>query len=623
MKKFYSIMLCLLMMVTFTLTGCAGFSINTVKYYNEVVATVGETEITRFELLNAYSSYGQTYYVEQMGLEPSEALSNTLDLLIDREILYQYALSEEKYALTDRQVNDVVQAIFDSLDSQMESYVTSAKAILGIEIIEDDSEDEEEEEAFKFSDYVYSKRAEVVDEITYYTNANMDEVSSTPTEYYRVVSKIKYKLDNSESEVFDALIDEKFLSDYTLDGIEEEILSKYLTHFELSLENESRKDEIKNKAISLLASDLIDYEYYLRDENGNKYNTNTHDLLIRFIRRNLDSQIESQYLENIRIDYLLNEENLSINELIEEFKDLVLISYDKYRHFEDTYKSDMKDIGTDGDTILWHNTNLSDGTKFGYFTHTLLSFSTEQENAMSALEKETNLSDEARKTRLLEILNMNEYAVRDPENGLLTGETSSFDEIMQEYETITQISDYNTRLSSFIQFMFKYTGDTATLSAGMPYVVGTNDNSAMEEAFTNEAVRLIEAGEVGGMSKIVNENVGDADDLCITSYGVHFLFYVENVNAYDVPISNVDGAYISATNKVGAENSNLYYKIINPLTGETYFDMLFDSVYPASSDEETYTSNTGYSNYEESLITNYKSVVQVTINTSKLNGTRI
>ena len=622
MKKFYSIMLCLLMMVTFTLTGCAGFSIYTVRYYNEVVATVGETEITRFELLNAYSSYGQTYYVEQMGLEPSEALSNTLDLLIDREILYQYALSEEKYALTDRQVNDVVQAIFDSLDSQMESYVTSAKTILGIEIIEDDSEDEEEEEAFKFSDYVYSNRAEVVDEITYYTNANMDEVSSTPTKYYRVVSKIKYKLDNSESEVFDPLIDEKFLSDYTLDGIEEEILSKYLIHFELSLENESRKDEIKNKAISLLASDLIDYEYHLRDENGNKYNTNTHDLLIRFIRRNLDSQIESQYLENIRTDYLVNE-NLSINELIEEFKDLVLISYDKYRHFEDTYKSDMKDIGTDGNTILWHNTNLSDGTKFGYFTHTLLSFSTEQENAMSALEKETNLSDEARKTRLLEILNMNEYAVRDPESGELTGETSSFDEIMQEYETITQISDYNTRLSSFIQFMFKYTGDTATLSAGMPYVVGTNDNSAMEEAFTNEAVRLIEAGEVGGMSKIVNENVGDADDLCITSYGVHFLFYVGNVNAYDVPISNVDGAYISETNKVGAENSNLYYKIINPLTEETYFDMLFDSVYPASSDEETYTSNTGYSNYEESLITNYKSVVQVTINTSKLNGTRI
>ena len=125
------------------------------------------------------------------------------------------------------------------------------------------------------------------------------------------------------------------------------------------------------------------------------------------------------------------------------------------------------------------------------------------------------------------------------------------------------------------------------------------------------------------MSKIVNGNVGDADDLCITSYGVHFLFYVGNVNAYDVPISNVDGAYISETNKVGAENSNLYYKIINPLTGEKYFDMLFDSVYPASSDEETYTSNTGYSNYEESLITNYKNVVQITINTSKLNGTRI
>ena len=299
------------------------------------------------------------------------------------------------------------------------------------------------------------------------------------------------------------------------------------------------------------------------------------------------------------------------------------ISYVKYRNHEDTYKTDMQDIGTSGDTILWHNTNLSDGTQFGYFTHTLLSFSTTQQNMKTALDKEVGLTDKQYNARLLEIISAGEYAVRDPETGELTGDTVPFSDIMAEYKSITQISNYQERLSAFTQFMFKYTGDTATLSAGMPYVVGTNGNSAMEEAFTDEAVRLIEEGVSGGMSKVVDESTGSADDLCVTSYGVHLLFYVGNVDAYDVPITNIDGVYISENDRVGAESSNLYYKVINPLTGETYFDMLFDEVYPASSDEENYTSNTGYTDYEQSIITNYKNVVQVTKNTSKIEGTRI
>ena len=47
-KKFSAILICLLMIITCSLAGCATFSINKVKYYNEVLATVDETKITRF-----------------------------------------------------------------------------------------------------------------------------------------------------------------------------------------------------------------------------------------------------------------------------------------------------------------------------------------------------------------------------------------------------------------------------------------------------------------------------------------------------------------------------------------------------------------------------------------------
>ena len=134
MKKFSAILICLLMIVTCGLAGCASFSINKVKYYNEVLATVDETKITRFDLLSAYNSYGNSYYVQQMGQSESEALNSTLDLLIDRELMYQYALDAgNTYKPTAYQVNEIVKEMFDSIDGQMKEYVETAKNILNID----------------------------------------------------------------------------------------------------------------------------------------------------------------------------------------------------------------------------------------------------------------------------------------------------------------------------------------------------------------------------------------------------------------------------------------------------------------------------------------------------------
>ena len=104
------------MIITCGLAGCATFSIDKVKYYNEVLATVDETKITRFDLLNAYNSYGKNYFVQQMGKSEEEALTETLDLLIDREALYQYALDNNNlYKPTEYQVNEIVKEMFEKV----------------------------------------------------------------------------------------------------------------------------------------------------------------------------------------------------------------------------------------------------------------------------------------------------------------------------------------------------------------------------------------------------------------------------------------------------------------------------------------------------------------------------
>ena len=183
-------------------------------------------------------------------------------------------------------------------------------------------------------------------------------------------------------------------------------------------------------------------------------------------------------------------------------------------------------------------------------------------------------------------------------------------------------------MSAFIQFMFKYTTDTATLSQGMPYVVGTDGYSSMVEAFTNEAIMLMTGkdnkgnvvmeGKPGNMS---NADITNIDSLCITEYGIHLLYYIGNVNSFDIPYSDSNNVYIENENRNESNMFNLYKKTINPLTKQTYFDMMFDLVYPASSGE-VYTSNNGYTEFEENITETSKLTHKVTKHTTKIKATK-
>lgn len=609
-KKFSALILCCLMIITCSLAGCAGFTIDKVKYYNEVVAKVGDTNITRYDLVSAYNNYGSTYYVQQQGQSESEAMANTLDLLVDRELLYQYATEHmETYALTEYQVNSIVEKMFESLDSQMKTYTEKAKKILNIETAKESAETKEDEaKVYKYDDYVYTPRA---------------EIKHNENGYY-----ISYK--ESDEPEFSAIIDRAYLRNYESDSTLTAIINTYFDHYRKSLanEDESNQHQIAMKAIALLADDLIEYEYYLRDENGAKYNTVTKDLIERYFERNYHDQLKSQYLENIRTHYLKNE-NLSINLLKEEFIDIVEYNYAKYNTHHSAYKDAIKSIGTDGDSVLYHP-SLNDGTEFGYFVHTLLSFSDAQKAQLKALENNKNSLTTDQYNLQYNSIVLNTTVNKRDASGKESGEIKTLNAIIADYEDIANAND---TLSAFIDFMFAYTGDTATLSAGMPYVVGNNGYSDMEQAFTDECVRLMTEETVGSMSTLkdfteVENNIANPSTatnvkslkdygFVITSYGIHLVYYVNEVSAFDIPYTSINGVYFADDNN---SSLNLYYKELNPLTHETYFDMLFDTVYPASGEESNYTSNTGYSDYEEDLVDELQS--RVTKNITKIESTK-
>ncbi|MCQ2555952.1 MAG: SurA N-terminal domain-containing protein, partial [Clostridia bacterium] len=607
MKKLSALLLCLLMIVTCALAGCATFSIDKVKYYNEVVATVGEEKITRYDLLNAYSSYGQNYYQSQLGQSEQDAFKSTFELLIKRESLYQWA--KENITLTAYEVNSAVESMFDSLDSQMENYVATAKTIFNISATVSPAE-EKTETAYKLSDYYFapSRRATV--------NAEDSK-------------KIDYLV---EEKTYTPVIAEEFLEgDLFKAGTIEEVKTKYLAHFQNTLVNETQKANLYNKAIALLADDLINYEYYLRDAENKPYNTVTNDLLFRYFERNYTSQIKGAYLTKIRSNYLRDAATngtLSTDKIVSEYKDLYTESYEKYVNNKEQYKTDMAAISTGADSVLYHP-DFTDGTRFGYFVHALISFDeagtqkaaldaakTSYENSSSP-DKETTYNAEV--NAILSTITSTE---RDLETGLLIKDTDgnnvkhSIDYVLEEYAKVHTLTD-------FIKFMFRFSTDNATLSAGMPYVLGydaTYDGETIEskkyvgsysdmvKEFTKEGINLMQNGKT--MSEKLLEV--DSSKMCVTTYGIHFLYYVGEISSINDP--DPDAAYCSK-NVVGTNN---LCSILNPLTGETYFDKLFNSVYPTDSNEEVYASVDSYDTYEESLIDNSK----ITIYDTKLNGTK-
>ncbi len=611
------------MIITCSLAGCATFSIDRVKYYNEIVATVGEKNITRADLLSAYNSYGYTYFVSQSNQSEVEAMNSTLDILIDRELLYQYALdNDDRYRPSAYQVNEAIQSMFDTLEQETQTYVNEAKDIFNIESSASATDETEEEEtAYLYEDYKYKPRAKV--SVRYYQDASKETISSTETEFKEYY--IEY-ITEDEPTNYETLIDSTYLNNFNSDGVIDAIIEKYFSDFKENLtytEKSENVDLIYNKVLSLMAEDLREYEYYLRDENGKEYSKDTDSLIYRYFERNFQSQIEAAYLTNIQT-YFLENEDLSIQALIDEYLYLTESSYTKYVNHEETYKTDLQAIGTNADTMYYHPTNLSDGTKFGYVLHTLISVDGLDE-ALTALDSDTEIKDnpdlyESRYNAIIsEYLGNLEISVRNPKTGLIDS-TTDFATVLQEYSEITKISDYETKLNEFVLFMFKYTGDyESSLVSGMPYVVGTNGYSQMAEAFTEEAERLINAGVKGGTTLASTEN------LCVSNYGVHFLFYIGEVGDQDyyIPYADRESVYIQSDNK-SFDNGryNLYYKILNPMTGETYFDMLFDAVYPAESDELNYTSNTGYSDHEEELINTSANFHKVVKYTTKINSTK-
>ncbi len=632
MKKLSALIICLLLILTCTLSGCAGFSVNRVKYYNEVLATVGDEEITRYELLNAYSNqnYGSTE-------DEADALNDTLDMLINREAIYQYAVNYKSnggganpYKPTPYQINSMVEDIFSSLDSQLSTYISEARKVYKLsDKTENDEESTSNDDStiYKLADYTYTPRA------------TLRKVTTTSGKEQTVSYKIYYEK-TPEKANFEKLIDDKFLENPASGDIVKEIQNKYFEigsekgHLITNLEETDGDNAnlIYAYTIKRLCAQLIDNEYYLRDKNGKPYSKTTNDLIYRLIERMYEDELKNGYLTNVENVYLSDPDNLSVDALVDAFKDVYSYNVQKYADGHlNSYNSDIISTSTDVEQVFYHP-NGKDVANYGYFLHALFQFSDEDKVALGGYDESTykfnNADDDDFVSKLLNIkvTKRNEYGIETSKNE--QGQDLTLRDVLnsQQYKDLMA----KPNLEDFVKFMFNYTQDTATLTSGAPYVVGDYDesngetfssHSSMQKAFTDEAIKLMNSN-AGPMSVLTEGSA--AADFCITSYGIHIVYYVGPVYSNDVPYASLNGVYMQTDNKStdaqGLLNLNkLYPNPVAELRGKTLFDVLFDMVYPSSSNG--YTSNSQYSSYQEDLANKAKEIYKVTKYTDRIKAT--
>ena len=386
-------------------------------------------------------------------------------------------------------------------------------------------------------------------------------------------------------------------------------------NIELNFYNEDSNlyKKVCEKAIELTCNNLINYEYYLR-ENGQRLSTNQADLLYRLTERTYQSQLESAYITKVNTVYLQTE-TLSNESVINAFKAMYESDYAKYVNDIDEYNANI--ISTDGDMIYYHPTNGDN--QFGYFLHVLLPFNNVEDDLNDLKDHREMYTDAQYKAEQEDLINKIMCAqravaeVRDDNDEILYEEGVTMEGEVSIIEALEEYDQKVKDLASFKEYMFKYTTDNATLTADMPYIIGYNiseytgkvedkkvvgAHSSMVVNFTKEAIRLMKE----------NKSYTASNEYILTNYGVHLLYYVGPV-VNKISVEDIDKLTVEKLDSM----------LLNEATGETYLDRVFDLVYPAGSDG-MFTSNTKYSSYEQKLIDSLYAKYPVELYETKINA---
>lgn len=495
-------------------SGCNLFGTDYNKYYGEIVAKNGKYEVTREELINGYSSYGQKLVSEQ-NYSIEEAMKATMKMLLQRKMLLDTIKSnatkelanttletkDYKYELTNSEYNAAVKEAWDYIDGQIKTYVTKNY---------DDpdnvfTEDKKDDPAHVGSKDEFTQTIKVEDgKIKVVTEEKEDDESRLSIYNYAQPTFIDSEIVDKVMKEYIADLKEAESYKKPKDTSDKAVLNRELDRvFKTSLEN------------AYLAKFQTSYTNSFGTENGYLTGATTQAILNKYIAM-----------------YNANKEGYEID------------SASFYKNVVDT--SNRKNYvfyGYSEDIIEVH--------------HILIKFA----NDSSKYEKDPLLSDEENEEAKKNLNTINNTLAKERDSeGYETGKTVSVYDLRNTL--IQNIIDYAdgtyTRGSQaytdyvtteFDKLMYKYNEDDGILNAQFDYAIGANGTTSMVEPFTNAAIDLYNEGYTGAISDIVE-----------SSYGYHIILYTNKLSNIDLGALDINLlASIKLTSSSTEENNMLEY----------------------------------------------------------------
>ncbi|MBQ7307947.1 MAG: SurA N-terminal domain-containing protein [Clostridia bacterium] len=460
--------------------GCSFIKTDTTKYYNTIVAKVGDSEITKYELLSNYNSYGYDY-VQSSGYTVEEAVETVLNQLINREVLAKY-LSENyleifgEPELKKYEISEIWQNVFDSVNGELLEYYNTIRKNQGLEEIKDDDESISTETEYLRQDFVPS--------IKIYRNANNE------------ITKIT-KVATSHDVNLDVTIGD----------------------FEFKYYGESSK---LNDRMNELAQKQ--YYTYLKINHNDDKLENNQEILTKYLEKNFNNYKKSYMIEKYE-EYFNNDKEISLHDILEKYKDLVKIDYQKYGDVSN--KSDyISAVQSDASTVYFHPYE----DELIYVSHILVKYDKSKEDYDLKQEYKDKLANgEIDQTEYNNIM-----ANQDVYLGAECEVYQMVDGVFEENPTdmnavdlyrlidadLSKVENDKERLDKFIDYAYQYNQDTAMFSSNAFYTIQLDKE--------NYADTMVE--EFADLSrKIYNEQGAGNYGICYTNYGAHIVYVVGKV----------------------------------------------------------------------------------------------
>lgn len=498
------------------LSGCSWAKIDNEKYYNLVVASIGDLSFNKKDLIEAFNNYGYQYY-QNYGYDMQTAVEETITSMIDRELLLQEV--KTMYQLDDAEKLTLKKEVFEYIQKTVSEYEDDVRKEWDMEIKTDTPK---ESEGLRVSKEEYTPTTEYVPVQTTDENGNP-----------KLVYQVKV-VEAEEDEVFtEGITLDTHFSKSMLVVTNQKVTNEAWTRYVKALQ-----DSAKNEGRSTKESDVLRYE---------------EDRLYKLMEDN-------KYLDKYKVDYN-SRVGLDVSSILASYKANYKSQMASFEADESLYHTAMENASSN--YIYYH---VNSGNEYINTKHILIKFSEAQTQEITDLKAFYSIGDEYEEgsnseyeRRLAEITSSS----RTKSTFELDGKTQTWTaKEVYNYVRSNVTGSAKERSVKFDELIYVFNDDDGMMNSEFDYVV--NLDTAVKDKMV--------APFANGMRSLDKSNGGEGAGsmkMILSEYGWHIIFHDGNAKNI-VDKSEIDNI----------SDEELLNRLCNtyttPNSNKTVFNYLYD-----------------------------------------------